>query len=213
RMKLYTTFEETVLAEEEEKIKATENDASARIDAIMKDPRVVSLMKKNPNMTFEELPEDIYGHILDISESQEAFITTIMEESDKKLSDKAKELDVYEHINNEDLGSARDDKRRPLSDLKAKVDGNGIILDGSEESILNPQEELDTSKAEIKGEDNLKENTSEVKNNEKGRSLVKPSTGNKSDIINVPEGKEKGVVLDKTPQAPEKNSFNDDETS
>ncbi|MBX9977106.1 MAG: hypothetical protein K2X98_02515, partial [Alphaproteobacteria bacterium] len=36
RMKLYTTFEETVLAEEEEKIKATENDASARIDAIMK---------------------------------------------------------------------------------------------------------------------------------------------------------------------------------
>jgi hypothetical protein len=179
RMKIYSAFEETVLEEEEEKIKATENEASTSIDTIMKDPRVVALMQKNPNMTFEELPEDIYAQILRVSEGQEAMITATMEESDKKLSDKATALGVYDHINSDDLGSTREDKRRPSSDFKAKVDANSVILDAPEEAVMT------------------------------GKEVVKDVVKKAMAMPNAPktEGKTKA------PQNPQKNSFNDDETS
>ncbi len=123
RMGEYKKFEEEMLGKEEEMIRAIEDNANKKREEIMASKRVTYLMRRNPNVTLEELPEDIYSDILRISSEEESFISTVMDETDTKLFEKAMALGVYEQLNKEEQSRA-EDKQRRLDSLKEKVTGS-----------------------------------------------------------------------------------------
>lgn len=111
RMKEYQTFEEKILKEEEDTIASIEEATREKMDILMKDQRVTVLTTKNPNITVQDLPEDIYRTILDLSNNQENQINQITDETDQKLKEKAKTLEIEHDLNH---GEARDnDERKP----------------------------------------------------------------------------------------------------
>lgn len=162
RLAEYRKFEEKTKKNEEENIEAVENKINTKLNEIMKDPRVVELTQRNPELPFEDLPQDIYNTILPLSRRQEDLVTQIMEETDKLLVDRAVALGVYERLGKEEA-SRDNEKQKKLEKIKSKMPVNAaetikeIIPSGKEKTpqITPKQKKIAQGTSKKAAEDNL----------------------------------------------------------
>lgn len=148
RLKDYQSFEKKILKDEEETIASIEDETREKIDILMQDQRVTVLAKKNPDITLEELPEDIYLTILDLSNDQEKRINQMTDETDQKLKEKAKALEIEHELNQSD--SRDNDERKPSTSFAPKTKVMDI---GRDEDEIE-----DADKNEKSGKNNISPN-------------------------------------------------------
>lgn len=116
--KEFAAFEEALFAEEDEAIAKVEDEIAGKVGKLMSDPRVVALLKETPDVSYEELPAEIYDAIMALSASEELRINEIMDATDAKLKAKAESLGIKEEDVMQEDRQAEKEKR--IMDVKAK---------------------------------------------------------------------------------------------
>ncbi len=118
--KAFMEFEDALFIQEDEAIAKIEDDSNQKINQLMSDSRVQALLKEAPDLSYEELPADIYDAIMAISAEEEKQINAIMDETDTKLKAKAEELGIQEE--DEILEERQTEKNKRLEEVKAKTE-------------------------------------------------------------------------------------------